>query len=126
MVVMEHLPGSPAHELFCKGPLPSSVFKDVQAAIDSLHEMDLVFGDLRRPNIVVLNKRAKIVDFDWCGRDGEDRYPPNLNNSGEINWHPDVGRGSVMRKEHNHFMLDGLRPFSLTEIAEDGEFEVVV
>jgi hypothetical protein len=54
MVVMEYLSGSPAHELFWKGPLPSSVFKDVRTAIDALHERNVVFGDLRRPNIMVL------------------------------------------------------------------------
>jgi hypothetical protein len=61
MVVMEYLPGSPANELFCKGPLPLSVYKDVQAAVDLLHKEGIVFGDLRRLNIMVLNKRAKII-----------------------------------------------------------------
>jgi RIO-like serine/threonine protein kinase len=124
MVVMEHVPGSPAHELFWKGPLPSSVFTDVLAAVNALHEKDIIFGDLRRTNIMVHKKRAQIVDFDWCGRDGVDRYPHTLNDSDEITWHPDVKRGSVMRKEHDRFMLGAFRP-SLTDIGEDGEFQLV-
>jgi len=126
MVVMEHLSGSPAHEV---GSLRPSAFRDVQTAVDLLHKMDIVFGDLRRPNIMVLNKRAKLVDFDWCGKHGVGRYPLTLNNSGEIKWHQAVGRGSVMDKEHDLFMLGQLRPNaldpSLEQIVEDESEDVV-
>jgi len=118
MIVMEHLPGSTAHELFSDRFLPSYVFTDVQAAINTLHEKDIVFGDLRRTNIMVNKKRAKIVDFDWCGRDGEDRYPLTLNDT--ITWHPDVKRGSVTQKEHGQFMLKALGA-PLTDIGENAE-----
>src|SRR5438046_9227519 len=92
-----------------------------KAAINALHEKGFVFGDLRWPNIMVLNGRAKILDFDWCGNDGEDRYPATLNDLGDINWHQDVHRGSIMRKEHDCFMLEGLHSTGLAEVVEKPE-----
>jgi serine/threonine protein kinase len=124
MVVMEFLSGSTAQDVFYKAPLPSPVFKDVWAAIKILHERDIVFGDLRRPNIMVLKASAKLVDFDWCGKDGEAKYPVNLNDLGDISWHPDVQRGSTMRKEHDLFMLRTLHNLGLAEIMEGVEHEI--
>jgi serine/threonine protein kinase len=114
MVVMEHLPGSSAHQLLRTGSLSSPSFQDVKRAINALHKNGIVFGDLRRPNIMLYKDGAKIVDFDWCGEHGVGTYPYELNR--EISWHPDVEGGSVMYKEHDDFMLERLRP---KEIGED-------
>lgn len=50
------------------------------------------------------------MDFNWCGNDGESRYPVVLNDTGAINWHPDGKRGGIMRKEHDRHMLLKLLP----------------
>ncbi|KIO17610.1 hypothetical protein M407DRAFT_84822 [Tulasnella calospora MUT 4182] len=89
-------------------PVPERVLKDVGAALRLLHEGGFVFGDLRPPNIVLCERNlqdggteqgAMLVDFDWAGKDGEQRYPPSLN--GSIWWPTGVKRGGGMRKEHD-------------------------
>ncbi|KAI0244944.1 hypothetical protein BJV78DRAFT_1098897, partial [Lactifluus subvellereus] len=47
----------------------------VKQAIRLLHSRKLVFGDLRLPNILVKDESVMFVDFDWCGKAGEARYP---------------------------------------------------
>ncbi|KAL5522070.1 hypothetical protein ACEPAF_1926 [Sanghuangporus sanghuang] len=49
--------------------------------------------------------RAVLVDFDWCGRDSEARYPPTLNDTGDIDWAPGVERLGLMKKEHDEYLL---------------------
>jgi hypothetical protein len=114
MVVMEYLQGSSAEQMYYKAPPPPFVYKDVQAAISALHRSGLVFGDLRRPNIMIWKKKAKLVDFDWCGQDGQDRYPGTLNTT--ICWHEGVDRGVLMCKDHDLFMLKMLQPSTLYTI----------
>jgi serine/threonine protein kinase len=123
MVVMEFISGSPSNERFGETSVPQPVYDRVKAAIDALHEKDIVFGDLRCPNIMVTDSNeVKMIDFDWCGKDGEATYPATLNDADGIPWHPSISRGSVMRKEHDIFMLKGLRPaVLLTGIAEERE-----
>ncbi|KAL5514058.1 hypothetical protein ACEPAG_2819 [Sanghuangporus baumii] len=48
---------------------------------------------------------AVLVDFDWCGRDSEARYPPTLNDTGDIDWAPGVERFGLMKKEHDEYLL---------------------
>ena len=83
MVVMEFLAGQTAEDYQLvsskRGSIWSDVSNDVKMAIETLHKADLVFGDLRTPNIIIVNGHAKLVDFDWCGREGQDRYPRDLN-----------------------------------------------
>jgi hypothetical protein len=64
MVVMDLVHGGSAATL--KGPLPTPVMKDVREALDCLHTAGLVFGDLRRPNIMLLNGADT-----WSRSDGE-------------------------------------------------------
>jgi tRNA A-37 threonylcarbamoyl transferase component Bud32 len=80
MVVMEYIRGKTAHEVLTasstprrtRSPrLPAAVLHDVKNAIDILHGVSLVFGDLRHPNVIIVDGRAKLIDFDWCGKDGE-------------------------------------------------------
>jgi hypothetical protein len=120
MVVMEKLCGRSAELEFDKVELPESVQADVRAALDALHnhKKKLVFGDLRRPNIMVHRNsekeewRAKLVDFDCCGRDcggGEPedkterwRYNCYLRDFGVAGMRP----GAMMRTSHDMAMLD--------------------
>ena len=77
MVVMERVAGTPMSE-FKHNSLPSIVFNDIKAAIEVLHAQDLVFGDLRAENVMVLGKdsiHAMLVDFDWTGKHDQDVYP---------------------------------------------------
>jgi len=51
----------------------------LRTAIQTLHGMNFVHGDLRELNILVTkNGNMKIIDFDWCGKDGEMCYPSDI------------------------------------------------
>ncbi|KAI5117971.1 hypothetical protein M0805_004905 [Coniferiporia weirii] len=82
----------------------------VGRAIDLLHSHDLVFGDLRRPNILITagTQNVMIIDFNWCSRADEGRYPPSLNQDPEIYWAEGVGPYCIMRKQHDLDMLKKL------------------
>src|SRR3954469_2561710 len=56
------------------------ILEDITKAVNLLHERDLVFGDLRSPNILInKQQRAMLVDFDWCEQHTIDRYPWGIN-----------------------------------------------
>lgn len=56
-----------------------------------------------------------LVDFDWCGKVGEARYPVDINLDGEIDWHKGVVRGGKLEIEHDLYLLKAL------ELEEDPE-----
>ncbi|KAG8891934.1 hypothetical protein FRB99_003232 [Tulasnella sp. 403] len=102
MVVMEFVDGDSFSP-----QLKTAVADDLKRAVEILHGKDLVFGDLREPNIVV-DKEGKVkhFDFDWCAPDGKGRYTLDLNPHG--GWAPDVEDGGVMRKSHDTVLLNKL------------------
>lgn len=61
MVVMEYIDS--------KTTAPLDVHTQIKEILTNLHSEGYVFGDLRRPNILV-NRMNKIflIDFNWCGR----------------------------------------------------------
>ncbi|KAG8760361.1 hypothetical protein FRC11_000531 [Ceratobasidium sp. 423] len=69
MIVMEYLNGVDLGKS-TDHPLPAYVFVDIKRALVLLHSQDLVFGDLRRPNVMLAKDAtgkvtgAKLVDFD--------------------------------------------------------------
>ena len=109
MVVMDRVDGTSLWQIQeDKKPVPAIVSKCMQDAIHILHAKNIVFGDLRDPNILCLASKAcaMLVDFDWCGKDGEDRYPATLNSG--IAWAEDVAPYSLMHKAHDTWQLDRL------------------
>jgi hypothetical protein len=112
MVIMKFIDGPDAHYRFNNKDLPPDILKDVRIAVRVLHDAGLVFGDLRRPNIVIEKtgdrERALLIDFEWVGQDGQARYPPFLNNSGEIDWPTGVNPHGIMEKAHDVEMIDKL------------------
>jgi hypothetical protein len=109
MVVMDRVGGKSIWQLHeDKEPVPAIVFRSVKDAIDLLHKNDIVFGDLRDPNMVYDASEARVilVDFDWPGKDGESRYPATLNPSNA--WAEDVSPYSIMHKAHDLWQLNRL------------------
>ena len=104
MVVMDLIDGKPPVDSLSK-----CQFEQVKQAITLLHSHDLVLGNLRSPNILVKDESVMIVDFDWCGKAGEARYPATLNTDVELGWPMGVGPDSVMLKEHDLSMLEKLQ-----------------
>jgi serine/threonine protein kinase len=117
MVVMGYVSGQTAHQKYCNQHLPRPIFEQVEEAISILHAKNIVFADLRHPNIMITkDERVLLIDFDWCGVHEEDTYPVSLNDArnttNSINWHPDVKRGGRMAKEHDTFRLARIKPQS--------------
>jgi hypothetical protein len=116
MAVMDLVGGRDAYHEFKHRGIPSTVLEDIQLALKTLHGAGLVFGDVRRPNIMVATTRnehgkdewhAQMVDFDWSGPVGVARYPPALNK--DIRWAHGVGGARLIEKQHDLDMLEKLR-----------------
>ncbi|OSD04953.1 hypothetical protein PYCCODRAFT_1465420 [Trametes coccinea BRFM310] len=106
VVVMEHIrDAEPADE-----PLSAEHAAGVRTAVELLHAEGLVFGDLRAPNVLlrVSGGGPLLVDFDWCGPEGEVCYPLGVNMDGSIPWHPEVGTGKPIKKDHDLHLLNVL------------------
>jgi hypothetical protein len=89
-----------------QGDLPEKWKNGLEEGLQVLHRSNLVFGDLRLPNLLLHNGGIQFIDFDWCGEEGVARYPGDLCGHG---WHPDVKRNGLMKKEHDIYMLQKLR-----------------
>ena len=105
MIVMDYVDLEP-----CIGPLTQPQYERVEQAIKILHSEKMVFGDLRPPNILVGNGDVMLIDFDWCGEEGKDHYPSELNPDRQLGWHPDARPDCIMTKEHDMYMLDKVKP----------------
>lgn len=113
MVVMEYIEGLDSHHRFLGDPtLPPNILDDVRNAVKVLHNSELVFGDLRRPNIIIRQTddgdRAMLVDFDWVGLAGKAEYPASLNDDGSIAWPAGVTPSAVMEMHHDIEMINNL------------------
>lgn len=110
MLVMEHVDGETLVKYLRSSPSQErleAILKSVETAIHLLHEQDLVFGDLRTPNILVdKDDRVRLVDFDWCGRHRIDKYPFVIGDG--VDWAVGVGPLSTMDKDHDLHMLKNL------------------
>ncbi len=91
-----------------KPHLPEKVLEPLRGAISALHDVGLVHGDLRGPNVIVSEgkggKRAMLVDSDWGGEEGHVFYPADINM--QLIWHDGVKPGTLIRREHDMFMLE--------------------
>jgi RIO-like serine/threonine protein kinase len=116
VVIMDFVRGSDAYELYSKTQLPNAIYDGVKQAIDILHTESIVFGDLRLPNIVITELQIPmLIDFDWCGTHGIDRYPSSLNDLSSIGWHEEVVRNGIMYMEHDTFMFKAMQPDHLMD-----------
>ncbi|RPD54299.1 hypothetical protein L226DRAFT_575763 [Lentinus tigrinus ALCF2SS1-7] len=82
MVVMEYVEGMNAHTMLHSSgqralPGPAGALAAVKRAVKLLHDQEMVHGDIRLGNVIIANptaadeedmdKRVRIVDFDWAG-----------------------------------------------------------
>ena len=109
MVVMDRVVGKSIWQLQEDDtPVPAIVSKWVDDAVRLLHNENIVFGDLRDPNVlyVDLDDSVVLIDFDWAGTDGVSRYPATLNPANA--WAEDVFPYGIMRKAHDIWQLKRL------------------
>ncbi|KAH9918870.1 uncharacterized protein B0H18DRAFT_882474 [Fomitopsis serialis] len=96
---------------YVEGTKPGEVLTEpahvasLRAAVRTLHERGFVFGDLRHPNVLVVGERMVLIDFDWCGKAGEARYPSDILLDGQIPWHHSVRRGGLIEKVHGRHLF---------------------
>ncbi|KAK0242163.1 hypothetical protein EDD85DRAFT_278209 [Armillaria nabsnona] len=114
MVMMGYVEGKTATKVFNGAALSQNIVGDLKRALDILHTEGLVFGDLRRPNIMIVpgpneDDTAQLIDFDWAGKENEVRYPIHLNQSKEVKWADGVGSYRKIDKKHDVDMLELLR-----------------
>ena len=84
-----------------------NVQEQLKSLLSVFETEDLVHGDLRSPNILVTKEgRVRVVDFDWAGTHGVDKYPIAVNP--EETWAQGVQAAQVMLKEHDQFMVQRL------------------
>ncbi|TFK95157.1 hypothetical protein BDV98DRAFT_598969 [Pterulicium gracile] len=89
MVVMDLVPGMSLWDRYGDGPLPEVVKTGVKDILHVIERKGFVYGDLRRPNVMVFNANSattredsltvQFIDFDWAGKMGSGiRYPAHL------------------------------------------------
>jgi hypothetical protein len=90
MVVMEYIEGRTLSN--AGNAVDREYVKNrIREAVELLHSDNLVFGDLRSPNVMITDENdVKLVDFNWAGEDGQSRYPYLI--SSQIAWAPGVRR----------------------------------
>ena len=110
MVAMEYIDGDTlaSAKSTMNEDMVKRVKSDLKRALTLLHEKDLVFGDLRPPNVMITKegKRVKLIDFDWAGVAGQVEYPHLL--SPAVTWPKGVQTLDPIKKEHDLEMLDNL------------------
>ena len=112
MVVMDRVDGKSIWQLQAeRTPIPAVVLEKVEKAVGLLHGNDIVFGDLRDPNILYVADEncVMLVDFDWPAKDEEGRYPAVLNPNNT--WSEDVLPYGIMRKSHDIWQLNRLKGY---------------
>ncbi|RIB19165.1 hypothetical protein C2G38_2015932 [Gigaspora rosea] len=110
MVIMEYVDSTSLGQKHWINPvLWETIFNDVEAAIQLLHDNNFVFADLRAPNILIINatQHAMLIDFDWCGKHDVDKYPPSMNKN--LSWPPGAKPCALLKKEHDIHWLNLLR-----------------
>ena len=112
MVVMDYVSDArPLPFFFPSSRVPRSpdiplICESLTKALELLHGKGLVFGDLRVWNILYSPEgdRVYLVDFDWTGRDGVDRYSACVNPEAGIG----IGRWEILTKGHDDINFEGV------------------
>ncbi|OSD07641.1 hypothetical protein PYCCODRAFT_1422288 [Trametes coccinea BRFM310] len=113
MVIMDIVPGGKtAWKQYGKTqPLPDPVADDIETALAVLGEKGLVHGDVRRPNVMTVQRAdgktgGMLIGFDWAGKDGEVCYPSSLK---DVDWQPCVQPAQPIRPAHDWEMWRALK-----------------
>lgn len=99
-IIMEFLEEQPK--------LPWDSKLKVENAVERLHALNFVHGDLRQPNILFRDDAPHIIDYDWAGLEGEATYPMDL--SMKIPWPSGVENGGGITKDHDLFWAKQFAP----------------
>ena len=99
----------------CEQPMERKHVEQLRTAIKTLHEEDYVHGDIRWPNALITTSGLKLIDFDWCGKDGVARYPVDIFvEDSEYGWHEGVYREGLIVKDHDEHIFEVLTGVAYT------------
>ncbi|KAF8426806.1 hypothetical protein L210DRAFT_3420544 [Boletus edulis BED1] len=109
-VVMDMLSGYQTLQDYQGSELKPSVVEAIHESLRLFHQAGYVHGDIRDTNIMVSEPgdHLMIVDLDWGGNAGVARYPARVNFE-EIERPLDARDGSLITKEHDHFMINTIK-----------------
>ena len=100
MVVIDYVDGKQLFHKYSQAT-PPKILEEVSEALETLRKNDLVFGDLRSPNILLTDQHhVQLVGYDWCGKAGEGKYPADINTV-DIKWPTGVVPGGFLQFEHD-------------------------
>jgi len=102
MVVMEFIDG--VHPVLSSPNLIISL----ETILSYLARANFVHADLRPNNMLVQEDRVQLIDFDWSGREGEDRYPLFMNHV-DLEWPEGASDGMLLLRRHD---LEWVRRFT--------------
>ncbi|KAF5309866.1 hypothetical protein D9619_010368 [Psilocybe cf. subviscida] len=102
MVVMDYYDGRPPTE-----EQAPEIRDDIKKTVTIGHEAGFVFGDIRRPNVLVgkADGQVKLIDFDWAGKADEARYPPDMSDN-DMLWVAGMKPTEIIQKQHDLDMID--------------------
>jgi len=114
MVVMEYLDPQ-THRVLGDGDCGDKTLElEIKRVVKVLHDGGFVHGDIRNVNVMTPRHRgaegmenALLLDFDWAGRGGIARYPPNIN-SVSVERHEGVKDGGLITRDHDLTMVTKL------------------
>lgn len=111
MPYIDHQPLVAAELSLSSLHIRKKIFTDIQGAINLLHNKKYVFAVFRDPNILIINKQgdlqAVLIDFEWCGKEGEDIYP--LSTRRRIGGPRGVHAGGLLGRQYDLIWLRELR-----------------
>lgn len=110
MVVMESMEGyTTLSERQAVARLPAFV-TNLKKIVEKLHQEEMVHGDIRAENVLVNadGTDVRLIDFDWAGKIGVARYPPNLNPV--ISWPEGASDNEFITVAHDDVMMNRLFP----------------
>jgi serine/threonine protein kinase len=83
VLVTEYVDGESLCEALRKIPdkqKQRALFQKVETLVHEMHQLRIVHGDLRLPNILISKEeRAYLIDLDFAGEEGKAVYPLYLN-----------------------------------------------
>jgi hypothetical protein len=107
MVVMDVL-GKSYHQFNCITAKPD-LYQPMMELVSSLHQVNLVHGDLRDTNLWVNEKSPSefmLVDFDWSGVIGEVKYPINMYVGPDLRRPEGACGGQLILAQHDIGMVE--------------------
>jgi len=113
MVVMGYLNPTTYRVLESEDGSNSALRAEIRRVVEVLHNGGFVHGDIRNVNMVMRHpwgteekaQNVFLLDFDWAGRTGNTKYPPNLNVQ-SVKRHDEAKDGATITEEHDWAMVN--------------------